>query len=132
MSAAVSKSVAIETLVELSTCVALSPPERSQDRERARSLNGRGELPRTRGVQGKRDHVGSPDGCDELGDCHHLDQLDGSPENPLEFGDAGSTAMLQRERPKTHDDCHRRSFCATRPSSGVDRAGGNIDHAPSA
>jgi len=33
------------------------------------------------------------------------------PENPLEFGKVGSTTMLHRQRPKTNDDRHVRSFC---------------------
>ena len=124
------QSVAIEHVVDLATCVALSTPKRSQYRERGRSLNGRGEFPGAGCVQGNRDDVGSPDGGDELGDSHYFDQVDGDPKDPLKLGDAGGPAMPQRKRAHTHDDCHRGSFWARSHPFGADRAGGTIGGCP--
>jgi len=87
--------VAVEHLVELTTRVALSPPERSQLRERTDRGDCLGELARRRCVQGNRDHVGSSDGRSEFRYGEHFDQLHGPPEDPLELGDAGWAATLQ-------------------------------------
>lgn len=113
-------AVAVEQFVDLTSAVALAPPQRTKYRPRTSSRAGHGETIRLRGIEGQCIDIARLQHCAECPDIDDLDHLNRRSKDPFELSDACHMPTPEWQGTNTHDDDHDLSFCAqVRPPGGI-------------